>query len=89
MLYKVVCIKEFSGIRSNGTVTNIRGPVLDAIYNVVDENIDGYGVHALIMAELPYKAGYNSEHFRPLEGCDLTYESEESVLEEVLSGSGM
>lgn len=87
MQYKVVCIKEFSGIRSDGSLSNIKRPVLDAIYTVIDENIDGYGLHALILAELPNRAGYNSEFFRPLELGDMNYESEESVVENVMEAN--
>ena len=87
MRYKVVCIKEFRGIRSDGVVTNIARPVVDAIYTVVGERVDGMGILALILAEMFSKAGYNSEHFRPLEPGDLQYESEEEVLENELVGS--
>ena len=73
MQYKVVCVKEFRGVRSNGTVCNIKLPV-------VDENIDGFGVHSLILAELPYRSGYNSEHFRPLEPGDMLWESLEELM---------
>lgn len=80
MQYKVVCVKEFRGVRSNGTVCNIKLPVVDAVYTVVDENIDGFGVHSLILAELPYRSGYNSEHFRPLEPGDMLWESLEELM---------
>ena len=86
MHYRVVCVKEFKGIRSNGTVSNMKLPVVEAIYTVVDENIDWVGMHSLILAELPYKGGFNSEHFRPLEPGDLQYESIEEVLKQVHAG---
>jgi hypothetical protein len=85
MRYKVVCVKEFRGIRSDGQMTNIARPVVDAVYTVVGERVDGMGVLALLLAEMHSKAGYNSEHFRPLEPGDLQYESVEEVLE--LTGS--
>ena len=87
MKYKVVCVKEFIGIRSDGMLTNIARPVVDAIYTVVGERVDGMGIMALILAEMYSKAGYNSEHFRPLEPGDLQYESEEEIFSEEFAGS--
>ena len=87
MRYKVVCIKEFIGLRSDGVITNVARPVVDAIYTVVGERVDGMGIMALILAEMYNKAGYNSEHFRPLEPGDLQYESEEEIFNLELTGS--
>lgn len=85
MQYKVVCIKEFAGLHSNGQLSHIPKPILNAIYTVIDENIDGMGIHALILRELNFKAGYNSNHFRPLEPTDMKFESDEEILENILS----
>ena len=87
MRYKVVCIKEFMGVRSDGQRTNIARPVVDAIYTVVGERVDGMGILALLLAEMHSKAGYNSEHFRPLDPGDLQYESEEEIFNLELTGS--
>lgn len=87
MRYKVVCVKEFKGIRSDGQRFTSLLPVKDAIYTVTGERVDGMGIMALLLAELPSRAGYNSEHFRPLEPGDLQWESLEEVLQEDLVGS--
>ena len=69
MAYKVVCIREFVGMQSNGSINMDHTlPVLDAIYTCIDERIDGMGMHSLILAELSYRGGYNSEYFAPVEG---------------------
>lgn len=87
MRYKVVCVKEFKGIRSDGVVTNISRPLVDAVYTVVGERVDGMGIMALLLAEMPSSAGYNSEHFRPVEPTDFQFESLEEILEEGLVGA--
>lgn len=86
MRYKVVCVKEFKGIRSDGYRFTSALPVLDAIYTVIGERVDAMGILALLLAEMPSRAGYNSEHFRPLEPGDLKWESIEEVLESELEG---
>ena len=87
MRYKVVCVKEFKGMRSDGQRFTSALPVVDAVYTVVGERVDGMGIMALLLAEMPSRAGYNSEHFRPLEPTDLQWESLEEILEENLVGS--
>lgn len=68
MAYKVVCIREFVGMKSNGSINmNIPLPVKDAIYTCIDERFDGMGLHSLILAELAFKGGYNSEYFAPID----------------------
>jgi hypothetical protein len=72
MAYKVVCIREFVGLRSNGTINmNIQLPVLNAVYTCIDENFDDLGLHSLILAELSHKAGYNSEYFAPVDDAGI------------------
>ena len=85
MKYKVVCVKEFKGIRSDGQRFTSALPVVDVIYTVVGERVDGFGIMALLLSELPSRAGYNSEHFRPVEPTDFQFESMEEILEENLA----
>lgn len=71
MSYKVVCIREFVGMKSDGKMNmnmNIPMPVKDAIYTCINERFDDMGMHALILAELPFRGGYNSDYFAPVEG---------------------
>jgi len=69
MSYKVVCIREFVGMKSNGSVNmNVPMPVKDAVYTCIDERFDGMGMHSLILAELAFRGGYNSEYFAPIDG---------------------
>jgi hypothetical protein len=67
MSYKVVCIKEFVGLNSNGKMIDIPLPKKDAIYTCITENIDNMGLHSLILAELPFRHGYNSDYFAPID----------------------
>lgn len=68
MAYKVVCIREFVGMKSNGSINmNIPLPIKDAIYTCIDERFDGMGLHSLILAELAFRGGYNSEYFAPID----------------------
>ena len=87
MRYKVVCVKEFRGVRSDGKLFTSALPVVDAVYTVVGERVDGMGIMALLLAEMPSRAGYNSEHFRPLEPTDFQFESLEEVFSEEMVGS--
>lgn len=87
MRYKVVCVKEFKGVRSDGQRFTSALPVVDAVYTVVGERVDGFGIMALLLAEMPSRAGYNSEYFRPVEPTDFQFESMEEILEENLVGS--
>ena len=69
MSYKVVCIRELVGMKSNGSVNmNVPMPVKDAVYTCIDERFDGMGMHSLILAELAFRGGYNSEYFAPIDG---------------------
>ena len=68
MAYKVVCIREFVGMKSNGSINmNIPLPTKDAIYTCIDERFDGMGMHSLVLAELAFRGGYNSEYFAPID----------------------
>lgn len=84
MSYKVVCIKEFVGLDSSGKFVNIPMPVLDAIYTCIDENIDGFGTHSLILKELNHKGGYNSDYFAPIDGIGDKSNKVEQPMEQVI-----
>lgn len=85
MAYKVVCIREFVGMKSNGSINmNIPLPVKDAVYTCIDERFDGMGLHSLILAELAFKGGYNSEYFAPVEDTGERSNMAEKPLETAL-----
>lgn len=85
MAYKVVCIREFVGLQSNGSMNmDIPLPVLDAVYTCIDERFDGIGMHSLILAELAYRGGYNSEYFAPVEGVGDKSNMVEQPIENLL-----
>ena len=67
MSYRVVCIREFAGLNSKGSFINIPMPKKDAIYTCINERFDGMGMHSLILAELAFRGGYNSEYFAPVD----------------------
>ena len=87
MSYKVVCIKEFVGMNSGGKINmSIPMPVKDAVYTCITERIDGMGMHALILAELPFRGGYNSDYFAPVEGQgERTNRVEQPIEQEFLT----
>lgn len=85
MSYKVVCIREFVGMTSNGSVNmNVPMPVKDAIYTCIDERFDGMGMHSLILAELAFRGGYNSEYFAPIDGTGERSNKLEQPIESTL-----
>lgn len=68
MKYRVVCVREFVGMTSSGKInTDVQLPKKDSIYTCVGERFDGMGMHSLLLAELSYRGGYNSEYFVPVD----------------------
>jgi len=83
--YKVVCIREFVGMKSNGSINmNVPLPVKDAIYTCIDERFDGMGLHSLILAELAFRGGYNSEYFAPVDDVGSKSNMTEQLIENSL-----
>jgi hypothetical protein len=63
---------------------NIPLPVKDAIYTCIDERFDGMGLHSLILAELAFRGGYNSEYFAPVDDVGERSNVAEKLVETAL-----
>ena len=82
---KVVARKTVIGNTSFGTVERSQMPVKDQIYTVTGDRFDSMGVHAYLLAELPYRFGFSSSLFRPLTLDDFEYEEIEEILNHSLT----
>ena len=82
---KVVALKTVIGNTSFGTVERSQMPVKDQIYTVTGDRFDSMGVHAYLLAELPYKFGFSSSLFRPITQDDFKYEEIEEILNHSLT----